>query len=235
MSPAAIPAWAADAGRRLADLGFVDVHGSEPGAPGGTRLLVALRSTPTLAHFDPESLTCWAFQDGRGRLLTFDRHAIRPADLPVSWGRVSVADRIPVSNQFLTFGGRLRAADFDDDTTLVELTSPAPIQRWSGHSQGIDPFTDEIGAFFGRLMIPIDFTPGAEGRIGEAGPLALYAAMLQDSVARLAASPTLREHSTQLDRFLHHELARLQTTEPTALDAGRALLSEVGIVVGSAG
>jgi len=229
MTAPGLPAWAADAAGRLADIGFLDVHGSEPGAPGGARLLVALRATPTLAHFDPETIGYWHLEGEHGRVTSFDRRSARPADQPVSWGRITVADRIPVTNQFLTFGGRLRAWDLDADTTVVEVRSPAPIQRWSGHSQGVDPFTDEMGAFFGRLMIPIDFQPGAERRIGEAGPVTLYAAMLADDVDRLGASRVLREHSTQLDRFLHHEVARLTEVDPAALTAGRALLEGLGL------
>ena len=106
---APIPDWAVDAARRLAVLGFVDVHGSAPEAPGGPRLLVALRSVPDPAHFDPETIGYWAFDGLRGRPASFNRADQRPAEREVSWGRLHVADRIPVANEFLSFGGRLRA------------------------------------------------------------------------------------------------------------------------------
>ncbi len=229
MSSAPIPDWAADAARRLAVLGFVDVHGSAPEAPDGPRLLVALRSVPTLAHFDPETIGYWAFDGERGRPASFSRADQRPAEQEVSWGRLHVADRIPVANEFLSFGGRLRAFDIDPDTAVVEIASPGPILRWSGHSQGVDPLTDEVGAFFGRLMIPIDFRPGAEARIGRAGPLTLYAAMLADYAGRLRASRVLRDESTELDSFLHREIARLGRDAPSVLDDGRKLLTDIGI------
>jgi hypothetical protein len=230
VSLAPIPDWAVEAARRLAVLGFLDVNGADPEAPGGPRLLVALRSTPTLVHFDPESIGYWAFEAERGRPASFSREDDRPADLPVSWGRVHVIDRIPVANEFVTFGGRLRAVDVDADTTIVEIASPAPILRWSGHSQGVDSLTDEVGAFFGRLMIPIDFQKGAEARIGSAGPLALYAAMLVDYTARLGASRILRQESTELDTFLHRETARLNRDLPSALEDGRQLLADLGMI-----
>ena len=144
--------WAADAARRLADLGFLDVHGDTPDAPGGPRLLVALRATPTLVHFDPEAIGYWSFTSGRGQPAWFSREDPRPADIPVSWGRLKIVDRIPVENVFITFGGRLRARDVDPDTTIVEFSSPAPILRWSGHSQGTDPLTDDGSA--GPLSFP---------------------------------------------------------------------------------
>jgi len=229
VSPASIPDWCADAARRLAVLGFLDVNGSTPEAPGGPRLIVALRSTPTLVHFDPETIGYWAFDGERGRLASFSRSDQRPADREVSWGRVHVADRIPVANEFLCFGGRLQAFDIDPDTTIVEISSPAPILRWSGHSQGVDTLTDEVGAFFGRLMIPIDFRPGAEARIGAAGPMTLFAAMLADYARRLRASRVLRDESTELDGFLRREIARLGRDAPTALDDGSRLLTDIGM------
>ena len=229
MTADALPSWAADAAARLAVLGFVDVHGSEPGAPGGPRLLVALRAAPTLVHFDPESIGYWRFAGERGRPDAFDRESERPADLPISWGRLRVVDRILEMNQFLTFGGRFRAVDLDPETTIVEIGSPAPILRWSGHSQGTDALTDEVGAFFGRLMIPIDYQPGAERRIGEAGPVDLFAAMLADSTARWAASRTLRDESSEAEAFVRHQIARLGRDEPAALDRGRRLLDDLGL------
>jgi hypothetical protein len=229
VNPLPIPDWAADAARRLAVLGFLDVHGAEPAAPGGPRLVVALRSSPTLVHFDPEIISYWAFDGGRCRTATFSRDFARPAERPVSWGRLRIADRIPVTNEFLAFGGLLRAVDVDPDTTIVEISSPAPILRWSGHSQGIDPLTDEVGAFFGRLMIPVDFRAGAESRIGEAGPLTLYAAMLTDYAGRLRASSALRDQSSELDLFLHREVARLSRDDPSALELGRRLLVDLSM------
>ena len=61
------------------------------------------------------------------------------------------------------------------------FTSRAPIVRWAGHSQGMDPIADEVGAFFARLMVPVDYQPEAEARVAEAGPEALYAVFLRHS------------------------------------------------------
>ena len=101
----------------------------------------------------------------------------------------------------LAAGVNLRLVDgdtvgiaLDETTTITRFRSPAPIERWSGHSQGLDLLTEEIGAFFGRLMVPVDFQPGAEGRLVSATPLALYAAFLRRyaearGVVRAAGAP----------------------------------------------
>jgi hypothetical protein len=111
----------------------------------------------------------------------------------------------------------------------VSFESPAPIQRWSGHSLGLDLLTPEMGAFFGRLMIPIDFEPGAEARILAAPPLVLYAAFLQDVHAREHRSREFREADRNLSTFVEHEVHRLQSTDPDAWQDGEALRAELGL------
>jgi hypothetical protein len=107
-----------------------------------------------------------------------------------------------VENRFLTFGGELRIAALGDDVTILDLASPAPIVRWGGHSQGTDPLTDAIGAFFARLMPPIDFVPGVEARIGDVPAEVLFRAFLLDAAARSARTARAGIEPTALDRWL---------------------------------
>lgn len=227
-NPAApLEPWAAEAATRLADLGFLLLDGDYAGAWGRPRLLVALRDTPTLRHFDPEAIGYWWLDGDHGKLNWLDRTRPMPVDRPVSWGRVRVIDRVPVANQFLTFGGTLRARAIDATTIVAVLSSPAPILRWSGHSQGVDLLTDEVGAFLARLRVPIDATPGAEERIGRLAPLALYAAMLAESLPRLHRSRSLRAVQGGYFRFAVHEADRLRRDAPTAWDDGEALVRDL--------
>ena len=46
----------AEGARFVADLGFELVHGDRPDRPAGANLIVALRETASLHHFDPETL-----------------------------------------------------------------------------------------------------------------------------------------------------------------------------------
>lgn len=216
-----------DAAAHLAHLGFLLVNGSQPEEPGGAQLLVALRDRPTLEHFDPETIEHWMAVSGRGRLVQLTRATLAPLERPFSWGTIRAIDRLEVFNSFLTFGGRLRLAVVDAPTTIAVFDSPAPIVRWSGHSQSVDPLTGEIGAFFARMMIPIDFTPGAEQRIADATPLALYASMLAGLQHRFANSPTLRDAHHSMATWSAQEARRLQEGASHDWEAGLALARDL--------
>ncbi|HEY3334479.1 MAG TPA: hypothetical protein VGK16_04510 [Candidatus Limnocylindrales bacterium] len=220
--------WLAEAAGEVAQLGFVLRDGSEPGTVPGPRLLIALRAAPTLEHFDPEEATYWAFAGERGTLESLTRESARKAPLPMerpfSWGRLRVLDRIPVHNQFLSFGGTLRAGEQPDGTIIAAFGSRAPILRWAGHSQEADPFVDEVGSFFARLMVPVDFQEGAEARIGATSPEGLYAAALQHANARIHAARRLAEADPGLATTVAHEAGRLAHDAPAAWHEGEELL-----------
>jgi hypothetical protein len=222
-------AWAPAAARLLANLGFSLIHSDTPAAPGGAQLLVAFRASPSLRHFDPEVLSYWAASEGRGREASFDRRKPVPAELAVAWGRVRVLDRLQVDNRFLTFGGTLRAVALDADLTVASLASPGPLARWSGHSQGLDPLVAEIGAFFGRLMVQVDFTVGAERRLADTPPIQLYAAFIRDAHARLVAAESLREADPSFSNWVTAEAGRLEAHEPEAWAAGGSLSKELDL------
>jgi hypothetical protein len=217
--------WLAETRRDLEHLGFVLRDGSLPGHQPGPRLLVALRDRPTLHHFDPEVVTYWEAQGGRGHVASVDRDTPVPRVAPWSWGPIRVTDRVPVSNGFLGFGGTVLVDSIDGLTTYVAFTSRAPIVRWAGHSQGVDQLVDEIGAFFARLMVPVDYQPGAESRIASADPEALYAVFLQHSIDRLHRSRRLRDADPRTAGWLEHEGHRVAAEHPQHWDEGRELLA----------
>lgn len=222
-------AWAATAAHLLANLGFILVQGDRPGRPGGANLLVGLRDQPTLAHFDPEDVSYWAAISGRGRLAAVDRRTEVPWRTTVSWGSVRVVDRLAEENRFLTFGGELRAEAIDDRLMVVGLHSPGPIVRWSGHSQGTDPLAGEVGAFFARLMVPVDFVAGAEQRLAATPAAALYAAFLEDTHRRLAREASFGAADDELVRWVSAEVARVRDTDPAAWEAGNALRASLSL------
>ncbi len=221
--------WAAAAASLLTDLGFSLVNGDDPTMPGGANLLVALRAEPTLHHFDPESLSYWRFDGERGRLAFLDRETQILGERPFSWGRIRIVDRLKVENDYLGFGGTLRVADVDPGTRVIQFHAPAPIYRFAGHSQGLDWLTDEVGAFFGRLMVPIDFQGGAEQVVGKAGPRALYAAFVQDAWRRFAATRREVEAEPELAAWARREGHKLEAIDPEAVKAGRDLRIGLGL------
>jgi hypothetical protein len=214
----------------VAGLGFELVHDErleEATALSGSHLVVALRDSPTLTHFDPERMTWFVTAGGKGQAMELQRSGVPPEQTEVAWGPVHVIDRLEVQNAFLTFGGVLRAAQVDSGTTIVVLDSVAPILRRSGHSQDVDPRASEVAAFFARLMVPIDFTPGAEARIASLSPMALYSGFVADLGARYEAARPLREMNPRLSEWLTHEAHRLETTCPAEWEAGRQLLLDL--------
>jgi hypothetical protein len=221
--------WVAEAGRLLANLGFTLYHASPDLPRGGADLLVALREVPALTHFDPELVEYWVAREGRGRPARLERSSRLPLTVEFEWGAIRIIDRLGVENQFLSFGGELRAQELERATAVVRFRSPAPIFRWAGHSQGVDPLTDEVGAFFGRLMVPVDFEPGAESRIAEAPPLVLYAACVADVRERFGHRRGGLAQEPEPARWARAEAARLERDAPEAWRAAPALRHALGL------
>jgi hypothetical protein len=155
-----------NAAGRLARWGFL-AHPDLPDGPGPAFLLVALRPAPTLQHYDPEAVDYWITDHGRGERRTITHATPMPLSEDFSWGLVRLVDRLGVSNEYLTFGGHLDAATVDD-IVIAAFASTAPLLRRGGHSQGWDAGADAIGAFFGRLMVAVDFKEGFEGTLAAA-------------------------------------------------------------------
>jgi len=222
--------WVTPTADALRDLGFTLLRSDRPAAPGGSQLLVALRDRPTERHFDPEVLTCWAAASGRGIALRIDRHT--PAgERPVLWGHLHVVDRLAIENRFLSFGGTLRIADVDAGLRVVQHVSPGPVVRWGGHSQGSDSLAGAIGAFFGRLIVPVDYVPGGEARLAAAPPEQLYAAFLRDNVARRREA-TRRldpDRDVSLRSWLAAEVARIRVDHPGWWEGAGRLLDDLDL------
>ncbi len=219
----------ADSAARVDRLGFVVVNGATPGRPGGANLIVALRATPSLAHFDPELIQFWETTAGRGRQVELTRRAQPPPKGPYAWGTIRVVDRLNVFNSFLSFGGVLRAEAISLTETLAVFGSPAPIVRWTGHSQEVDPLAGAVGELFARIRVPIDFEPGAEGRIALASPVALYSILLDRLERRYAASESLRAAHRAWAAEVDREARRVRETDPAEWEAGLALARDLGL------
>lgn len=221
--------WPAAAAALLANLGFRLV-GREGSDRGRWHLLIALRAAPTERHFDPELVAYYAPTPGGATVLTFDLHAAAAPGVTIErtalWGHVHVVDRVPVENRFLTFGGEMRVAAIDEALTVVDLASPAPIVRWGGHSQGTDELAAAIGAFFGRLIVPVDFVAGAAARIDGLPAAVLYRAFLADGLRRAAAAEHRGAERGGLAAWIAAAWLRARS-DPDACDAAQRLLREL--------
>ena len=221
--------WPEAAATLVEDLGFLLIGDGSRG-PGPGHLVVGLRAGPTLRHFDPESISYYAPVADGARMAQVTRHTPGiTTDLPALWGHVHVVDRIPVENRFLTFGGRLRLAGIDDGLTIAYLGSPVPIVRWGGHSQGTDSLAGAIGAFFGRLIVRVDFTVGAAARLDALPPEVLFAAFLRDACGRIRAAGRHGFAPSTLDEWLAAAGARFRADAATWARA-EELLCEMDLV-----
>ena len=217
---------ATDVAPRMQRWGFL-AHPDLPDAPGPAFLLVALRPAPTLLHYDPEAVDYWVTDHGRGERRTLTHDTAMPLSVDYSWGLIRLVDRLGVSNEYLTFGGHLDAASVED-VVVGAFSSPAPLLRRGGHSQGWDDGADAVGAFFARLMVAVDFVPGFEAALGVASPLTRYAAFVRDATARQPTrkrtAAVARWPDDSLDRLLRAESARLSSTASAEWRAAGALL-----------
>jgi hypothetical protein len=214
------------AARRLEPWGFL-ADPDLPDRPGPASLIVALRERPTLRHYDPEVIEFWATQNGRGAHMTITRGTETPVSIGVSWGEIRILDRLGESNGYVGFGGRCDA-DRVGDALIVAITSSAPILRRGGHSQGWDDGADAVGAFFGRVLVTVDYVPGFEERLSHATPLARYAAFIQDAEARDRSLSIAARDLRPFARTVRSEAARLRSDHPADWRDGAALLADVG-------
>jgi len=220
----------ASAAELMADLGFL-AYSDLPDRPGPAYLLVAMRPQPTFRHYDPEAVQYWTNASGRGEPRTLTRDTPLPIETEFSWGLIRIVDRLHVTNEYMTFGGRLSADVIDGDVIAV-FRSTAPILRRGGHSQIWDLGADVVGAFFSRFLLAVDYRPGFEDLAARASPVSRYAAFLNDAMARYRAGPRLRLEQPELWTVIRTEATRLQEHSPSEWAAGETLLGHIQLVNG---
>jgi hypothetical protein len=209
----------------LGDLGFL-ASPDLPDRPGPAYLLVALRDAPTLHHYDPEAVDYWVTEGERGARRRLTRETRVPIAGEFSWGLIRIVDRLRVTNEYLTFGGRLEVDDVDGVMVAV-FTSPAPLLRRGGHSQAWDQGADSLGAFFSRFLLAVDYSPGFESRAARAEPLTRYASFVADAMDRCRASSALRSEASGWWALLQAEERRIRAERPDAWAAGEHLRAEL--------
>ena len=217
------------ASRLMADLGFVLFRTPPEAEFPDSCLMAAIHVSPTRRHFDPEIISFWTTQKGRGQLTFVDRDLRVPFEGAFSWGRIRMVDRLGARNSFVSFGGVVTADRVAANALLVVLRSPAPIFRLPGHSQREDRLAEEVMSFFGRLVPALWPTPDAEEATAKAPPRALYAAFLLHTTRRLGHSSLLRDALGADASRARQALADLATDDPGAVADGRQLLRGLGL------
>jgi hypothetical protein len=211
----------------MGDLGFLVVPGA-PGLDSTAYLIVAIRKGPTLEHYDPESVLYWAPGGVHDVPACLDRTSPMPIACTFSWGPVHISDRLGVANEFLTFGGRLEAAQVDG-ARIVLLATPGPMIRRGGHSQGWDPGSAHLAGWFARLRALLGRDAQLDADVTAMSPLARYSAYLAGALDGFAETPALsRDRHTEL-AHIRAEAARLRRDRPTEWAAGQRLLAAVAV------
>lgn len=193
------------------------------------RLVVALRREHHDRQFEPDWLLYWVAASGRGVRRRLDRGSLEISGAPFAWGTIRIFDRLSVFNTYVTFGGTISLGHAADGTLVAQFVSPAPILCWTGRDLVPDVRAAEAECFFARIMVPIDFTSGAEAMVSATSPLAVYAAMLADLEPRLAAERRLDAPDARLAATVRHEASRVRASDPAAWQEGRALLVGLGL------
>ena len=209
----------------LADLGFLVVPNVPSRSIDGF-LLVAIRDHPTLQHYDPEEADYWVDAGLHGCAMSLWRRTKMPIHDAFSWGVIRIVDRLHVTNDFLTFGGTMRAEEVDG-TAIVVFRSMAPMLRLGGHSQVSDDAAVPLATFFGRLRGVMTVSPVAERRVIAADPMSRYAAFICDGAARFEKAPILQECEPTMWHMFQTERARMQHEQPAAWSAGQELATIV--------
>jgi hypothetical protein len=213
----------------MADLGFVAFRTPPDEAVPDSCLMVMIRDAPTRRHFDPQTVSYWVIDNGHGRMQLADRGTRTPLSRPYSWGRIRLVDRLGARNSFVSFGGWLTCERVGSDALLLIFRSPAPILRLPGHSQQRDRLSDEVLAFFGRVVPRLWSSSVDEQLVGSLPPEALYAAFLLNEAGRLQSSTRLREAIRDDAHTLRRELEGATRHQPAALAVGRDVLRLLGL------
>jgi hypothetical protein len=212
----------ATAAGMLQHWGFL-AHSDLPDREGPSFLLVAIRPHPTLEHYDPEEVEYWVTDAGRGMPATLTRLTKLPVDAATTWGMIRVTDRLRVTNEWLSFGGQLRA-ELIDGAIIVVFTSGAPLLRRGGHSQGWDLGAPSVGAFFAKVRAVAGFDPRFEAQEAAATPLARFGCFVAEQSRRFRHSEAMRNLDEELWRVLQHEEHVMKQDRADEWAAGLRLL-----------
>ena len=179
---------------RMEHWGYYLLPKSHPASPGYTGLLVAIRETPTRAHFDPESIHLRIIEDDKDTYwATFRSEVLFQKPNHIVPGQVSLRDRIDRRVQFFTFGGSLEVVSIPGET-VYSLRSPAPILDLNGSLESV---ADQLAFSTEAMIAKQEARWGLNEyeflrRLAQMDPFELYLAFIHSILQRYQQSPDLR-------------------------------------------
>ena len=218
---------ASHAEQLLASLGFLLVPGP-PFDRGPAYLLVALRQSPTLSHYDPERIALWTPAKSGAAKVVLD-WPLECSSSRYSWGTIDIIDRLGVPNRFASFGGVVSIAR-DRDLHALLLRSEAPILAAGGHSDRADPVGTSVAAFFGVLRASAGNDTRVNDLVRAASPDMLYATYLARTLAAHEGRNANDLTGTRLLSLLRQERGRLQLEATTDQRDGENLAALIAAI-----
>lgn len=191
----------------IAHAGYLLLDRPYPASLGGTRLLVALRETPTNMHFDPETINLhWRQPNGKIEQARISWSTSFGKSRRVCAGQVVLHDRRGKPVYFFVYGGTIEAC-MDTTTKVCELCSPAPILEMAN---GVESLAGQLAAETEALLARMHANWGLNDtgfiqRMGEIDPLVLYTATLRSILSSYDHSRYLRQIFHPLYEALRNE------------------------------
>jgi len=198
--------------------GYQFAYRQHPESPGFTRLMIAIRETPTRMHFDPETLRIHApMDDGSISWMTFYYQERVIPERPIGYSRIIVKDRRDKAIAFYSFGGTIRSL-FRPGENIYILQSDAPLLDLSSEKDVLsNELADEADILFAQLRAR---SGGQDHRFYQQvyalKPLDRYAGTILSILGKLEGESALREEREPLRWLLQREARFLATMLPAA-------------------
>lgn len=192
--------------------GYLLLPASHPESPGYSGLLVAMRTTPTGKHFDPENLHVHVIgTQGRLENMSFDRTPVFSTEQRVTAGEVKITDRYNKAAEFFSFGGWLEAAKSPQET-IYSLRSSAPIIFLTPRvDTPSDQLVSEVQVQLNALRAQWGIHEAEfEQRLASISPRNLYEAALRSLLQKYARSHALHDTFAPFHKLLTREAEWLE-------------------------
>ena len=194
-----------------------------PHSPGHTRLLVAIRETPTKQHFDPESIELYLIEPNQKvGSVKLTLTSLFSGVQQICPGQIVLHDRMDKRVYFFVYGGTLEAS-FRNETTIYVIRSPAPILAMSSGLESLpEQLASETEALLAKLYTRSGLNnEGFQYRLTQVDPLLFYEATIRSIPSTYEQSPTLRANYHLFYEILLSEkdwLAQLGRWSSTSLN-----------------
>lgn len=162
--------------------------------PGYSGLLVAMRETPTQAHFDPEVMRVRYADQSDAGWATIKLHSALEDGRHVLAGRIIVSDRVDKRVEFFTFGSSI-TVETTPHEVIYSVTSTAPILELTDDTENTanQIASEAEGVIAVCKASYAQHDDQVEAKFAVADPMALYVTALRLLIRHYERRQSLRE------------------------------------------